>query len=55
MMSGSVFFVMDEMRKRSRKEGKATTGKGAEIGVLLGFGPGITIETVVLRAFPVPI
>lgn len=55
MMSGSVFFVMDEMRKRSRKEGKATTGKGAEIGVLLGFGPGITIETAVLRAFPVPI
>ncbi|KAI6678553.1 hypothetical protein NL676_039349 [Syzygium grande] len=34
-------------------EGKATTGEGMEFGVLLGFGPGITIETVVLRSVPV--
>ena len=52
--SGSVIFVMDEMRKRSMKEGKATTGKGAEFGVLLGFGPGITIETIVLCALAIP-
>ncbi|KAF3325177.1 stilbene synthase [Carex littledalei] len=55
MASGSVIFVMDEMRKRSRKEGKATTGEGAEFGVLLGFGPGLTIETAVLRALTIPI
>ncbi|XP_078152832.1 chalcone synthase 8-like [Carex rostrata] len=54
MESGSVIFVMDEMRTRSRKEGKATTGEGAEFGVLLGFGPGLTIETVVLRALAIP-
>ncbi|KAJ3701132.1 hypothetical protein LUZ61_004837 [Rhynchospora tenuis] len=46
--SGSVFLVMDEMVKRSK--GKASTGEGAEFGVLLGFGPGLTIETSVLRA-----
>ncbi|KAJ3705260.1 hypothetical protein LUZ61_008965 [Rhynchospora tenuis] len=46
--SGSVIFAMDEMRKRSK--GKATTGEGAEFGVLLGFGPGLTIEATVLRA-----
>ncbi|XP_078161689.1 stilbene synthase 4-like [Carex rostrata] len=55
MASGSVIFVMAEMRNRSRKEGKATTGDGAEFGVLLGFGPGITIEAAVLRALPIPI
>jgi predicted naringenin-chalcone synthase len=55
MASGSVLFVMDEMRKRSRKEGKATTGDGAEFGALLGFGPGITIEIAVLRALPNPV
>ncbi|KAJ4813230.1 Chalcone synthase [Rhynchospora pubera] len=52
--SASVFFVMDEMRRRSKKEGKATTGEGKGLGVLLGIGPGLTIETVVLRAFAVP-
>ncbi|KAJ3687233.1 hypothetical protein LUZ61_016397 [Rhynchospora tenuis] len=51
--SASVFFVMDEMRRRSKKERKATTG-GAGLGVLLGLGPGLTIETVVLRALAVP-
>jgi chalcone synthase len=52
--SGSVFFVMDEMRKQSKTEGKATTGKGAEFGVALAFGPGLTIESAVLRALPIP-
>ena len=42
--------IMDEMRKRSFKEEKATTGEGLEWGVLLGFGPGLTVETVVLRS-----
>ncbi|XP_074297520.1 chalcone synthase-like [Silene latifolia] len=53
MSSATVFFVMDETRKRSVKEGKSSTGEGLEYGVLIGLGPGITIETVVLRSFPI--
>ncbi|XLT29794.1 hypothetical protein HN873_061086, partial [Arachis hypogaea] len=34
MMSLSVIFVLDEMRKRSKIEGKSTTGEGLEWGVL---------------------
>ncbi|MBA0702270.1 hypothetical protein Goari_022384, partial [Gossypium aridum] len=46
-----VIFVLDEMRKMSVLEGKATTGEGLEWGVLFGFGPGLTVETLVLRSF----
>ncbi|KAI4331962.1 hypothetical protein L6164_016906 [Bauhinia variegata] len=35
MASASVGFVMDEMRKRSLREGKSTTGGGQKWGVLL--------------------
>uniref|UniRef100_A0A803MZG8 Chalcone synthase n=2 Tax=Chenopodium quinoa TaxID=63459 RepID=A0A803MZG8_CHEQI len=51
MSSASVLFIMDEMRKRSLEEGKTTTGDGLELGVLFGFGPGVTVETIVLRSF----
>ncbi|KAM6566358.1 hypothetical protein CsatA_025486 [Cannabis sativa] len=44
------FFIVDEMRKKSLEEGKSTTGEGLEWGVLFGFGPGLTVETVVLRS-----
>ncbi|GAB4858564.1 hypothetical protein Ancab_010038 [Ancistrocladus abbreviatus] len=47
-----VLFILDEMRKRSVDEGKSTTGKGSDYGVLLGFGPGITVETVILKSVP---
>ncbi|XP_062105302.1 phloroisovalerophenone synthase-like [Humulus lupulus] len=50
LSSACVFFVMDELRKRSLKEGKSTTGDGLEWGVLFGFGPGLTMETVVLHS-----
>nr|AAZ32093.1 chalcone synthase [Oncidium hybrid cultivar] len=50
MLGVSVHFALDEMRKRSAKEGKATTGEGLDWGVLLGIGPGITVETVVLHS-----
>ncbi|KAF7849310.1 hypothetical protein BT93_L0990 [Corymbia citriodora subsp. variegata] len=53
MVSASVFFMLDEIRKRSIEEGKATTGEGMELGVLLGFGPGLTVETVVLQSVPI--
>ncbi|KAJ4979314.1 hypothetical protein NE237_010094 [Protea cynaroides] len=50
MSSPTVMFILDEMRKKSIKEGKATTGEGFDWGVLLGFGPGLTVETIVLRS-----
>ncbi|RYR11599.1 hypothetical protein Ahy_B04g069103 isoform A [Arachis hypogaea] len=50
MSSACVFFIMDLMRKKSLEEGLKTTGEGLDWGVLFGFGPGLTIETVVLRS-----
>ncbi|XP_078154461.1 stilbene synthase 4-like [Carex rostrata] len=50
MSSPTVLFILDELRKESVKEGKLTTGGGLEYGVLLGFGPGLSIETIVLRS-----
>ncbi|KNA03143.1 hypothetical protein SOVF_211970 [Spinacia oleracea] len=52
MSSACVLFILDEMRKRSLKEGKTTTGYGLDWGVLFGFGPGLTVETVVLHSVP---
>lgn len=52
MSSACVLFILDEMRKKSAEEGKATTGDGLEWGVLFGFGPGLTVETVVLHSVP---
>nr|5WX7_A Chain A, Alkyldiketide-CoA synthase [Tetradium ruticarpum]5WX7_B Chain B, Alkyldiketide-CoA synthase [Tetradium ruticarpum]5WX7_C Chain C, Alkyldiketide-CoA synthase [Tetradium ruticarpum]5WX7_D Chain D, Alkyldiketide-CoA synthase [Tetradium ruticarpum] len=46
----SVLFILDEMRNKSMEEGKSTTGEGLEWGVMFGFGPGLTVETVVLRS-----
>jgi len=48
--SACVLFILDEMRKRSTQEGLETTGEGLKWGVLFGFGPGLTIETVVLHS-----
>ncbi|KAJ3689907.1 hypothetical protein LUZ61_019071 [Rhynchospora tenuis] len=53
MSSACVLFILDEMRKRSAEEGKATTGDGLDWGVLFGFGPGLTVETVVLHSLPI--
>eukprot|EP00253_Pinus_taeda_P007381 PITA_07381 len=50
MSSASVHFILDEMRKSSAQNGCSTTGEGLEVGVLFGFGPGLTIETVVLKS-----
>ncbi|KAH9691064.1 Chalcone synthase [Citrus sinensis] len=52
MASATVLFVLDEMRKRSVEEGKATTGEELEWGVLLGFEAGLTVEAIVLRSIP---
>uniref|UniRef100_A0ACD5WKK6 Uncharacterized protein n=1 Tax=Avena sativa TaxID=4498 RepID=A0ACD5WKK6_AVESA len=53
MSSACVLFILDEMRKRSAQEGMTTTGEGLDWGVLFGFGPGLTVETVVLRSVPI--
>nr|ACC76752.1 type III polyketide synthase 3 [Polygonum cuspidatum] len=53
LTSACVLFVMDEMRKRSFREGKKTTGDGYEWGVAIGLGPGLTVETIVLRSVPI--
>jgi len=53
MSSACVLFILDEMRKRSAEDGQATTGEGFDWGVLFGFGPGLTVETVVLHSVPI--
>lgn len=52
MSTACVLFILDEMRKSSAEGGKGTTGEGLEWGVLFGFGPGLTVETVVLHSVP---
>ncbi|KAH6771759.1 Chalcone and stilbene synthase family protein [Perilla frutescens var. hirtella] len=53
MASACVLFVLDEMRKTSAEEGLSSTGEGLDWGVLFGFGPGLTVETVVLHSVPI--
>ncbi|KAK0590292.1 hypothetical protein LWI29_025047 [Acer saccharum] len=53
MSSACVLFILDEMRRKCVEEGKATTGEGLDWGVLFGFGPGLTVETVVLHSVPI--
>ncbi|KAH7658677.1 Naringenin-chalcone synthase protein [Dioscorea alata] len=53
MSSATVLFILNEMRRRSVVEKKGTTGDGLEYGVLYGFGPGLTVEMVVLRSTPI--
>ncbi|KAH9326203.1 hypothetical protein KI387_006381 [Taxus chinensis] len=54
MFGACVLFILDEMRKTSKTNGCATTGEGLDFGVLLAFGPGLTVETVVLKSIPLP-
>ncbi|KAK8967435.1 Bibenzyl synthase [Platanthera guangdongensis] len=53
MSSVCVHYILDEIRLRAAEGGKVTTGDGLQWGVLFGFGPGVTIETVVLHSFPI--
>ncbi|KAF3338512.1 chalcone synthase [Carex littledalei] len=53
VQSATAMIVLDKMRKQSAKAQKSTTGEGLEWGVLLAFGPGMTVETIVLRAIPI--
>ncbi|KAF0898549.1 hypothetical protein E2562_008136 [Oryza meyeriana var. granulata] len=51
--SSCVVLVMEEMRRRSEERGLRTPGEGLDMGMLVGFGPGLTVETIILRALPV--
>ncbi|ESW09481.1 hypothetical protein PHAVU_009G131000 [Phaseolus vulgaris] len=50
MSSACVLFILDEMRSWSLEKGKSSTGEGLKWGVLYGFGPGLTMETIVLHS-----
>ncbi|CAL0314551.1 unnamed protein product [Lupinus luteus] len=50
MSTACVLFILDEMRRKSKEDGLMTTGEGLEWGVLLSFGPGITVETILLHS-----
>ena len=50
MSSSCVAFITDQIRKNSLKEGASTTGEGLEWGVLIGFGPRLTVEIVMLHS-----
>ena len=54
MSSACVLFILDRVRRASVLRGEVSTGEGKEWGVLLGFGPGLTCETVLLRSLPLP-
>ncbi|VAI69972.1 unnamed protein product [Triticum turgidum subsp. durum] len=45
MLSATIIFVLDEQRRRMEEE-----GEWAEWGAMVGFGPGFTMETMVLQA-----
>jgi predicted naringenin-chalcone synthase len=45
MSGATVIFVLDELRRRMARGEEV-----AEWGVMMAFGPGITIETMVLHA-----
>nr|QZM06935.1 PKS3 [Huperzia serrata] len=50
MSSPSVLFVLDQLRKKSQNMKFSTTGEGCEWGVMMGFGPGFTLEVLVLKS-----
>ena len=51
-LSSWIVLVLDEIRRRSAEQGLHTAGEGLEWGLLLAFGPSITVETIVLRVVP---
>eukprot|EP00249_Psilotum_nudum_P036121 c6372_g1_i1 orf=478-1692(+) len=52
MSSACVLFILDYFRRSSIEIGSSTSGQGCAWGVLMGFGPGLTVETVILKALP---
>jgi chalcone synthase len=40
------------MRRRSEELGRRTAGEGLDWGLLVGYGPGITVEAILLHTVP---
>ncbi|KAK1396596.1 Chalcone synthase [Heracleum sosnowskyi] len=55
MVGACVFIVLDEMRKKSIKDVPSTTSDGLDWGVAFVFGPGFTVDTVVMHSMSVTI
>ncbi|KAJ7569022.1 hypothetical protein O6H91_01G057800 [Diphasiastrum complanatum] len=49
MSSASVLFVLDRIRRRSEEMQLPSNGEGCEWGFVIGFGPGLTVEALMLR------
>lgn len=52
MFGASVVFVLDRLRKKAVEQNLPTTGDGCEWGLLMGMGPGVTVEVSLLKAVP---
>ncbi|CAM6097479.1 unnamed protein product [Calypogeia fissa] len=54
MSGASVLFVLDQMRNLSTQTNSKTTGHGAERGVAVASGPGLTLQISILKAASTP-
>ncbi|CAK9238274.1 unnamed protein product [Sphagnum jensenii] len=50
--SGSCLFALDQIRLRSLAMDASTTGESCEYGFLCAFGPGVTMDALLLRSVP---
>ncbi|KAG0581664.1 hypothetical protein KC19_4G270000 [Ceratodon purpureus] len=49
----TVYFVLDRIRNDAHQSGFTTTGgEGKEWGLVIGIGPGVTVETILLKSLP---
>jgi len=51
-VSSCVVLILYEIQRRSAEQGLHMAGESLQWGLLLSFGPGITVETIVLHALP---
>ena len=49
MLGATIIFVIDELRRR-RRQGEGGADVHCEWSIMLGLGPGLAVETMVLRA-----
>lgn len=47
--SALMLFVLDQIRRRSVEMRVSTMGEGSKFGFLIGFGPGVVLDVLVLR------
>ncbi|KAJ7566527.1 hypothetical protein O6H91_02G107300 [Diphasiastrum complanatum] len=50
MSSVSVLFVLNEIRNRSKRLSLRTSGEGHKSGIVMAFGPGLTVECLLLKS-----